>query len=141
MTTSLEERQKLAAMGNTLRPDWPAGSLLTFITQELKNRTAREIAIALAYISWDPEIRTPGVLREAGPWWEAARPIAAPVGRGRGRCENCDGFHSPQSPCQVVNLHAHRRKRGAALARAELAAHGIGRATPTTEEEPNAQDS
>lgn len=136
MTTTTDQAQKLAAMGNTLRPDWKPGALLTFITQELKARNFREIAIALAYVGCDPEVRTPGVLREPGPWWEATRPIAPAAGKGRGRCDNCNGFHSPQSPCEVVNLHAHRRKRGAALARAELAAHGIGQTAPTTEEEP-----
>lgn len=133
MTTTTDQAQKLAAMGNTLRPDWKPGALLTFITQELRARTFREIAIAFAYIGTDPDIRTPGVLREPGPWWDAARPIAPTPSTGRGRCENCNGFHSPLSPCEVVNLHAHRRKRGAALARAELAAHGIGHAKPTQE--------
>lgn len=143
MVTTTDQAQKLAAMGNTLRPEWKPGALLTFITQELKNRSYREIAIALACIGTDVEIRSPGVLREPGPWWEAARPIVPAAGPGRGKCTNCDGFHTPQSPCQVVNLKAHRRRRGAALARAELAARGIGSAKPAqpTEEEPNAHDS
>lgn len=134
MVTTTAEAQKLSAMGNTLRPDWKPGSLLTFITQELKTRTFREIAIALAYVGCDPEIRTPGVLRDAGPWWEAARPIAAPVGRGNGKCPNCESFHSPQSPCNVRQLRADKRNGWAAKARADLHTRH-GSATPTTTEE------
>lgn len=136
MTTSRDEAQRLAAMGNTLRPDWPAGSLLTLISQDLRNRTYRDIAIALAYIATDPATKTPGRLREAGPWWEAARPIAPGTPRGNSRCIACDGFHTPQSPCNVRELHAHSRRRGAALARAELVELGVirPRPEPTTEE-------
>jgi hypothetical protein len=132
MTTSLDERQRLAAMGNVLRPDWPAGSLLTLITQDLKHRSYRDIAIALAVIATDPNTQTPGRLKEPGPWWEAARPVTDTAPRGKGRCPNCNGFHTAQSPCNVRNLNAHHRRPGAAMARAELAAHGIGRVAPTT---------
>lgn len=121
MTTSRDEAQRLAAMGNVLRPDWPAGSLLTLITQDLKIRSYRDIAIALAFVATDPNSRTPGRLREAGPWWEAARPVATTPTPGRGRCDRCETFHSPQSPCSVRNLPAHQRRSGAALARAKLA--------------------
>lgn len=143
MTTSLDERQRLAAMGNALRVDWPAGSLLTLITQDLKNRSFREIAIALAFIATDPASLTPGRLREPGPWWEAARPVTVTKPAGNGRCANCNGFHTPLSPCNVRELNAHHRRPGAAMARAELQAHGIGRTTSesTTEEAASDHDS
>lgn len=133
MATTTDQAQKLAALGNTLRPDWKPGALLTFITQELKNRTFREIAIALAYIGTDPEIRTPGVLREPGPWWEAARPIAPAASGGHGKCDNCGIFHSPQSPCNIRQLRSDRRNQWAAYARADL--HTRHGGAPTTEGE------
>jgi hypothetical protein len=135
MTTSLDERQRLAAMGNVLRPDWPAGSLLTLITQDLKHRSFRDIAIALAVIATDPKSQTPGRLREPGPWWDATRPVTGTAPRGNGRCPNCNGFHTAQSPCNVRDLNAHHRRPGAAMARAELAAHGIGHGQPTNDQE------
>jgi hypothetical protein len=135
MTTTEVQRQRLAAMGNALRPDWPAGSLITLITQDLKSRSFRDIAIALAVIATDPESKTPGRLKEPGPWWEATRPVTPSAPRGNGRCPNCNGFHTPLSPCNVRNLNAHHRRPGAAMARAELAAHGIGRTPPTDDQE------
>lgn len=136
MVTSRDEAQRLAAMGNALRVDWPAGSLLTLITQDLRHRSFREIAIALAVIATDPATKTPGRLREPGPWWDAARPIEPTAPRGNGKCPKCDVFHTPLAPCNVRELNAHRRRPGAAMARAELAAHGIGRgASPTPPEE------
>lgn len=138
MTTSHDERQRLAAMGNVMRPDWPAGSLLTLITQDLKNRSYRDIAIALAYVATDPLSKTPGRLREAGPWWEAARPVAGTAPTGNGRCGKCNGIHSPLSPCEVRNIPAHHRRKGPALARAYLTELGVVKqqvqTEPTTEE-------
>ena len=133
MTTSHDERQRLAAMGNTLRPDWPAGSLLTLITQDLKQRSYRDIAIALAYVATDPASKTPGRLREAGPWWEAAKPAAGTAPKGNGRCHNCHGLHSPLSPCEVRNIPAHHRRKGPALARAYLAELGVVKQQAPTE--------
>ena len=47
---SRDETERLAAMANALRPDWPLKSLTTFIVNELTRRTYREVAIALAWI-------------------------------------------------------------------------------------------
>lgn len=134
MTTSRDEAQRLAAMGNTLRPDWPAGSLLTLISQDLRNRTYRDIAIALAYVATDPATKTPGRLREAGPWWEAARPATQLAPRGNGKCPKCDVFHTAQSPCNVREIRADARRRGPAMVRAALRVQqGCAAPEPTEE--------
>jgi hypothetical protein len=136
MTTSHDERQRLAAMGHTLRPDWPAGSLFALITDQLQNRSYRDIAIALAFIATDPTTRTPGRLKEHGPWWEAARPAATTTQRGNSRCDKCGIFHAPTSPCRVQDLPAHHRKPAAAFIRADLQARHGGAPAPTDLGEP-----
>ena len=63
---SRDETERLAAMANALRPDWPLKSLTTFIVNELTRRTYREVAIALAWIATDPATDTPKRMLEAG---------------------------------------------------------------------------
>lgn len=70
---SRTEIERLAAMGNALRPDWPVRSLLTLIHSSLANRAYRDVAVALAWIACDPTTATPGRLLELGDWWIATR--------------------------------------------------------------------
>lgn len=65
------EIERLAAMGNQLRPEWPVKSLRTFLTTNCAGRTYRDLAVALAWIACDPKTQTPKRLLEAGPWWAA----------------------------------------------------------------------
>jgi hypothetical protein len=83
---SRDETERLAAMANALRPDWPLKSLTTFIVNELTRRTYREVAIALAWIATDPATDTPKRMLEAGPWWNASRAQAATVSVVVTRC-------------------------------------------------------
>ena len=83
---SRDETERLAAMANALRPDWPLKSLTTFIVNELTRRTYREVAIALAWIATDPATDTPKRMLEAGPWWNASRAQAATVSAVVTRC-------------------------------------------------------
>ncbi len=83
---SRDETERLAAMANALRPDWPLKSLTTFIVNELTRRTYREVAIALAWVATDPATDTPKRMLEAGPWWNASRAQAATVSVVVTRC-------------------------------------------------------
>jgi len=75
------EAERLAAMGNALRPDWPVRSLMTLLA-EFRDRAYRDVAVAVAYIATDPQTTTPGRLRESGPWWRTTEEQRTPpVGR------------------------------------------------------------
>ena len=65
------EIQRLAAMTNALRPEWPVKSLVTFINRDHAARPYRDLAVALAWIATDARTKTPARLSEAGPWWTA----------------------------------------------------------------------
>ena len=83
---SRDETERLAAMANAMRPDWPTKSLVTFISRELTQRTYREAAVALAWIATDPATVTPRRMLEQGPWWLASRAQAATVSVIATRC-------------------------------------------------------
>lgn len=96
---SRDETERLAAMANSLRPDWPVKSLVTFIVNELTRRTYREAAIALAWIATDPATDTPKRMLEAGPWWNASRAQAATVSVVVTRCAVQGHEHLPAARC------------------------------------------
>ena len=96
---SRDETERLAAMANALRPDWPLKSLTTFIVNELTRRTYREVAIALAWIATDPATDTPKRMLEAGPWWNASRAQAATVSVVVTRCAVQGHEHLPAARC------------------------------------------
>lgn len=56
-------------MVNSLRPDWPIKSLVTFLETRLHMRAYRDAAVALAWIASDASTTTPARVLEAGPWW------------------------------------------------------------------------
>jgi hypothetical protein len=66
------EIERLAAMGNALRPDWNIRSLCTLIHANLTARSYQDVAVALAWIGADTRTATPGRILELGPWWRAS---------------------------------------------------------------------
>lgn len=116
---SRDETERLAAMANALRPDWPLKSLTTFIVNELTRRTYREVAIALAWIATDPATDTPKRMLEAGPWWNASRAQAATVSVVVTRC----GEHPehPAARCPICETRGEvDHQAGVALVKAAL---------------------
>lgn len=64
------EAERLAAAVSQVRPDWPAQSVFAMLARpDLRDRSARDVAIALMWIAHDPDSRTPARVIEAGPWW------------------------------------------------------------------------
>ena len=97
---SRTEVERLAAMANALRPDWPIPSLATHIGAHYVGRAYRDVACALAYVATDAQTQTPARLKEQGPWWRVTEESrATPVGRRipcpdhpeqpAGRCQPC----------------------------------------------------
>lgn len=66
------ELHRLAGAIATLRPDWPASSLQTFLDRHFAYRPIRDVAVALTYVALDPDTTNPGRVLEAGPWWQAS---------------------------------------------------------------------
>ena len=122
---SRDETERLAAMANALRPDWPLKSLTTFIVNELTRRTYREVAIALAWIATDPATDTPKRMLEAGPWWNASRAQAATVSVVRTMC----GLH-PEHPalnCPRCEAELRNVDHAAGASRCRVAARSAPR--------------
>jgi hypothetical protein len=68
----INEIERVAGLGNALRPDWSIKSLRTILIRDHSHRSYRDAALAMAWIATDPATRLPGRLSEQGPWWEAA---------------------------------------------------------------------
>lgn len=66
------EAQRIAAACHEAKPDWPATSLLTFIRKNLIHKPARDVAVMLAWIAFDPGTHTPARVLQQGPWQRAA---------------------------------------------------------------------
>ena len=118
---SRDETERLAAMANALRPDWPVKSLATFIVNELTRRTYREVAIALAWVATDPATDTPKRMLEAGPWWNASRAQAATVSVVVTRCGDHPEHFAARCPaCEEANRGEVDHQAGVALVKAAL---------------------
>lgn len=135
---SRTEVERLAAMANALRPDWPVRSLCTLIAADHQHRAYRDVAVALAWIATDTATVTPKRMSEAGPWWIATRAAGSDAtdhrfvrcpepGHGSFPASNCSACRSedlegthPRSleptPAPVRDTY----RRGAAAARAVL---------------------
>ena len=119
---SRDETERLAAMANALRPDWPLKSLTTFIVNKLTRRTYREVAIALAWIATDPATDTPKRMLEAGPWWNASRAQAATVSVVVTRCPEHPEHPAARCPaCEEANRGEVDHDAGVAAVREALA--------------------
>jgi len=118
---SRDETERLAAMANALRPDWPLKSLTTFIVNELTRRTYREVAIALAWVATDPATDTPKRMLEAGPWWNASRAQAATVSVVVTRCGEHPEHPAARCPaCEEANRGEVDHDAGVAAVREAL---------------------
>ena len=123
------ELERLAGMGNQLRPDWPVASLLTHLRTHHTARAYRDVAVALAYVATDPITQTPARMLEAGPWWRTTEESrATPTGRRvpcpehpdqpAGRCRPC--ADAKATPDQIRAARAHGRRLAAAPVSAYL---------------------
>lgn len=65
---SREDARRIAETASMIRPDWLVSSLVTLLA-EFRSRNPRDVHLALIWIAYDPETRTPARLREDGPWW------------------------------------------------------------------------
>lgn len=77
-----DDAARIAEAITMIRPDWLKSSLLTML-HDLRAKDALEVHLALVWIAYDPATKTPGRVREEGPWWHllGAKTPAAPADR------------------------------------------------------------
>lgn len=108
------EAEQIATAISMLRPDWLRTSLLTLLAKH-QHRSARDVMLALVWVAYDPETKTPGRIDAEGPWWGASRTAGMPdAPRPTPRCDR----HGDWMPC----LTCQREQAGPAADPAVVAA-------------------
>ncbi|MDA8438694.1 MAG: hypothetical protein M0Z51_07515, partial [Propionibacterium sp.] len=71
-----EEIGRVAVAVHALRPDWPAESLRTFISNRetrsgirIADKSMRDVMLALTWVALDRRTQVPTRLLEGGEWW------------------------------------------------------------------------
>lgn len=119
--TDINGIERIAAMVNIVRPDWPVNSLVTHLREKHPNRPYADLAVAALAVALDPKTQTPARLAENGPWWAAAqaafgRQATAVLTRNDPRCE--------------APGHEHQLAHNCAACRADVLAGDTEGATP-----------
>jgi hypothetical protein len=120
------EIDRIAQVGNVLRPDWPSRSLVSFLTTNHASRAYRDVLLALVAIAADPATQTPARMNGAGPWWLASQNVFAAGEQAEHRYPRCPepGHGSyPESNCGACRAEA-----------LELEARGVEDRTPEQQE-------
>ena len=64
-----DDAERIADTAVAIRPDWIRASIITLL-HEFRTRNVRDVHMAMVWIAYDPQTRTPARLRESGPWWQ-----------------------------------------------------------------------
>lgn len=91
------EIEAIAAAVSIIRPKWYQSSLTTLLAK-LRHRPARQVALALVYLAYDPDVESPGLLLHDGPWWSVAsiaEPTYVPPTQAEADCR----IHGQRQPC------------------------------------------
>lgn len=116
------EIERLAGLGNALRPDWPIKSLRSYLSANLSTRTYQDLAVALSWICTDPATQTPARLLENGPWWAATAAHSVKAGQRQtcpehrvtltaGNCPRCIEHAAEHTPGRARELWAAIKSR------------------------------
>lgn len=109
------EIERLAAVANAMRADWPIKSLRSYLSANLSTRTYQDLAVALAWICTDPVTQTPARLLENGPWWAATAAHSVKAGQRQtcpehhipltaGTCQRCEARTADYVPGRAAEL-------------------------------------
>ena len=64
--------QAFAQAINRIRPDWDVPGIRAVIERSPRNAALSEILVAAVRLAERPDVRSPGLLLEDGPWWDTA---------------------------------------------------------------------
>lgn len=114
---SKAEARVIAESVAVVRPDWLVASL-TSLLHEFRAKPPREVHLALLWIAYDPDTRTPARIRTEGPWWGIAakaahEPNAAPALRPFPPAPKAD-------PAPAETIAANRARLAHALATTDI---------------------
>lgn len=114
--------QAFAQAVNRIRPDWDVPGIRTVIERSPRNAALSEILVAAARLAERPDVRSPGLLLEDGPWWDTAatgntrpawvsqRDLCPDHGQPRRDCRPCADERGPNlTPEQVAENAAQLR--------------------------------
>ena len=114
------EADLIATAVSIIRPDWLRTSLVTMLGNlpaRLRDRSARDVHMALLWLAYDPQQETPRLLRENGEWWRPATQAHAEPGilthceHGKhGWCYDCERPEDLPTPEQVSEYVSAARK-------------------------------
>ena len=91
------EAEQIASALTMIRPDWLRTSLLTILGRH-QHRPARDAMLALVWIAYDPDTKTPARIDSDGPWWHTARLAATETAALPPERLPCPIHHHPE-PC------------------------------------------
>lgn len=124
------EAEQIATAITMIRPDWLRTSLLTILGRH-QHRPARDVMLALVWVAYDADTRTPARIDTEGPWWQTTRlaatntpatqtppsRLACPVHDEPEPCTACPPMAAPETVAQVLaearaTIRANRHQGG-----------------------------
>ena len=107
--------QAFAQAINRIRPDWDVLGIRAVIERSPRNAALSEILVAAVRLAERPDVRSPGLLLEDGPWWDTAatgntrpawvsqRDLCPDHGNPRTDCLDCRRENGPElTPEQIA---------------------------------------
>ena len=114
--------QAFAQAVNRIRPDWDVPGIRAVIERSPRNAALSEILVAAVRLAERPDVRSPGLLLEDGPWWDTAatgntrpawvsqRDLCPDHGQPRRDCRPCADERGPNlTPDQIAENAAKLR--------------------------------
>ena len=110
------EAEQIADAITAIRRDWLRTSLLTILGRH-QHRSARDVHLALVWIAYDPDTKTPGRIDADGPWWGITRTAGVPAASADPKCPRhgqwlpCLACHAEQvTPATPEQIRARREQ-------------------------------
>lgn len=94
------EAEVIAAAVAIIRPDWKEASMVTLLAKH-RHRPARQVALALVAMAYDPDVQTPGLLNSEGgaAFFAVAAPLE-PTYVAPALTERLCPSHGDRQPCR-----------------------------------------
>ncbi len=123
------EAEVIASAISIIRPAWLKTSLMTMLEKH-QHRPARQVALALVAMAYDPEVKTPGLLNGDGgaPYLAVAAPLEptytppalterlCPTHLDREPCKGCAADRKAQATLLAANETTIPRNEGESMA-------------------------
>lgn len=71
------DAERIADTAVAIRPDWIRASIITILHNH-RAKNPRDVHLAMTWLAYDPDTRTPARINETGPWWTLGREPGTP---------------------------------------------------------------